>query len=133
MGYPKTSFLSLLVQGYPWISRMWSYPWILQYKSGFGRVSFFQMLYGMARYDVGCSITSYYELLALFHPACPVQCVQPDLEASQAWIRLVAPSTCMQESRRSVFGNLTTTVTRTLLCPCWTSAPVVFVQPTAHC
>ena len=51
---------------------MSSYPWILQYKSGFGRVSFFQMLYGMARYDVGCSITSYYELLALFQPACPV-------------------------------------------------------------
>ena len=43
MGYPKTSFLSWLILGYPGISRMSSYPWIFQYKLGFGRVSFFQM------------------------------------------------------------------------------------------
>ena len=49
MGYPKTSFLSWLILGYPGISRMSSYPGISQYKSGFGRVSLFQMGVGVLR------------------------------------------------------------------------------------
>ena len=35
LAYPKTAFLSQLIPGYPWIFR---------YTSGYGRVSFFQML-----------------------------------------------------------------------------------------
>ena len=46
LGYPKTTFLSLLILGYPGISHSSGYPWIFRYKSGYGRVSFFQMIPG---------------------------------------------------------------------------------------
>ena len=41
--YPKTTFLSRLIPGYPGIGHRSGYPGISRYKSGFGRVSFFQM------------------------------------------------------------------------------------------
>ena len=43
LGYPKTTFLSRLILGYPGISHSSGYPGISRYKSGYGRVSFFQM------------------------------------------------------------------------------------------
>ena len=43
LGYPKTTFLSRLILGYPGISHGSCYPRISRYKSGYGRVSFFQM------------------------------------------------------------------------------------------
>ena len=50
VAYPKTTFLSLLIPGYLGISHKAgypaggsTYPWISQYKPGYGRVSLFQM------------------------------------------------------------------------------------------
>ena len=43
LGYPKTTFLSRLILGYPGISHSSGYPGISRYRSGYGRVSFFQM------------------------------------------------------------------------------------------
>ena len=42
----KKTFLSLLIQGYPWISHTGSsgYPGIFRYKLGYGRVSLFHVL-----------------------------------------------------------------------------------------
>ena len=44
LAYPKTTFLSLLIPGYPGINHSSCYPGITQYKSGYGSVSFFQMV-----------------------------------------------------------------------------------------
>ena len=41
--YPKTTFLSRVLLGYPWVSHSLEYPCISLYKSGYGMVSFFQM------------------------------------------------------------------------------------------
>ena len=43
LAYPKTTFLSRLITGYPGIGHKSGYPGIFRYKSGFGGVSFFQM------------------------------------------------------------------------------------------
>ena len=42
LAYPKTSFLSRVIPGYPGIGHMSGYPGITRYKSGYGRVSLFQ-------------------------------------------------------------------------------------------
>ena len=43
LAYPKTSFLSRLIPRYPGIGHMSDYPGISRCKSGYGRVSLFQM------------------------------------------------------------------------------------------
>ena len=47
LAYPKTSFLSRLIPGYPGIGHMSGYPGITLYKSGYGRVSLFQRLFSI--------------------------------------------------------------------------------------
>ena len=56
LAYPKTTFLSRLIPGCPWIGHCYrsGYPGISLYKSGFGRVSFFSMDCSAAALALGC-------------------------------------------------------------------------------